>query len=68
MPLFVSHRHGRYSRALLLVVLVVNSSVQDGTSNWLKGLMLLVAYATLSVSIYYHTFENDNESVPAPAR
>lgn len=47
---------------MLVVVLVVNANVQDGTSNWLKGLMLLVAYATLSVSVFYHTFDDNPEA------
>lgn len=59
------------STALLVVVLVVNANVQDGTSNWLKGLMLLVAYATLSVSIFYHTFDDNKvattSSPPLPS-
>jgi Ca2+:H+ antiporter len=59
------------SATLLLVVLVVNANVQDGTSNWLKGLMLLIAYATLSVSIFYHTFDDNPDAgktlSPSPA-
>lgn len=50
------------STALLVVVLVVNANVLDGTSNWLKGLMLLVAYTTLATSIFYHTFDDNPEA------
>lgn len=45
------------SASLLLVVLVVNANVVDGTSNWLKGAMLLCAYLCLSTAVWYHAFE-----------
>jgi len=44
------------SASLLVVVLVVNANVVDGTSNWLKGAMLLCAYACLATSIWFQKF------------
>jgi len=44
------------SASLLVVVLVVNANVVDGTSNWLKGAMLLVAYACLASAIWFQKF------------
>ena len=44
------------SASLLVVVLVVNANVVDGTSNWLKGAMLLCAYACLATSICFQKF------------
>jgi Ca2+:H+ antiporter len=44
------------SASLLVVVLVVNANVVDGTSNWLKGAMLLVAYACLASAIWFQNF------------
>ena len=44
------------SASLLVVVLVVNANVVDGTSNWLKGAMLLCAYACLATAMWFQKF------------
>jgi hypothetical protein len=45
--------------------LLFNLTFSFNVRRYIKGLMLLVAYATLSVSIFYHTFD-DTPSAPLP--
>lgn len=40
--------------ALFVAVLVANQICDDGETNWLEGLQLLVAYAILGVAFFYH--------------
>jgi Ca2+:H+ antiporter len=40
--------------ALILSVLVVNSVVEDGESNWLEGLQLMVAYLIIAAAFFLH--------------
>jgi Ca2+:H+ antiporter len=40
--------------ALIFGVFVTNSIIEDGSSNWLEGIQLLVAYAILAVAFYLH--------------
>ena len=40
--------------ALILSVLVVNSVVEDGESNWLEGLQLIVAYLIIAAAFFLH--------------
>lgn len=40
--------------AIVLSVLVANLAVQDGESNWLEGLQLLVAYFIIAVAFFLH--------------
>jgi Ca2+:H+ antiporter len=40
--------------AMVLSVLIVNFVVQDGESNWLEGLQLLVAYAIMAIAFFLH--------------
>ena len=40
--------------ALVLSVLVVNAIVEDGESNWLEGMQLLVAYAIIAAAFFFH--------------
>lgn len=39
---------------IVLAVLAANLVVQDGESNWLEGLQLLVAYAMIAVAFFFH--------------
>ena len=41
--------------ALILTVLVVNSVVEDGESNWLEGLQLIIAYAIIAAAFFLHS-------------
>lgn len=40
--------------AIVLSVLIANLAVQDGESNWLEGLQLLVAYFIIAVAFFLH--------------
>jgi len=40
--------------ALILSVLVVNSVVDDGESNWFEGLLLLIGYSVIAVAFFLH--------------
>jgi Ca2+:H+ antiporter len=40
--------------AVAVSVLIANSISSDGQSNWLEGLLLLAAYAVLSLAFYFH--------------
>lgn len=40
--------------ALFVAILVANQICDDGETNWLEGLQLLVAYAILGVAFFYH--------------
>jgi Ca2+:H+ antiporter len=40
--------------ATVLAVVIVNFVVQDGESNWLEGLQLLVAYAIMAIAFFLH--------------
>ena len=41
--------------AIVLSVLVVNAVVDDGESNWLEGLQLIIAYLIIAVAFFLHT-------------
>jgi Ca2+:H+ antiporter len=40
--------------AILLSVMITNLVVEDGESNWLEGLQLLMAYAIMAVAFFFH--------------
>lgn len=40
--------------AIVLSILIANIIVQDGESNWLEGLQLLMAYAIMAVAFFFH--------------
>ncbi len=40
--------------AIVLSVLIANLVVEDGESNWLEGLQLIVAYAIIAVAFFFH--------------
>ena len=40
--------------AIVFSVLITNLIVQDGESNWLEGLQLLMAYAIMAVAFFFH--------------
>jgi len=40
--------------AIVLSVLIANMITEDGESNWLEGLQLLVAYAIMGVAFFFH--------------
>lgn len=40
--------------AIVLSILIVNLVVEDGESNWLEGLQLLMAYAIMAVAFFLH--------------
>jgi len=40
--------------AVAMAVLVTNSISTDGRSNWLEGILLLVAYGVVAVAFYFH--------------
>ncbi len=39
---------------MLFSVFVVNAIIEDGESNWLEGLQLLIAYAVMAVAFFLH--------------
>lgn len=41
--------------SIVFAVFVVNAVTDDGESNWLEGVQLLVAYAILAVAFFLHT-------------
>jgi Ca2+:H+ antiporter len=43
---------------LLLTVILVAFLIQNGESNWLQGLMLIVAYAIVSLGFFVHCDQN----------
>jgi Ca2+:H+ antiporter len=40
--------------AIVLSVLIANLVVEDGESNWLEGLQLVMAYAIIAVAFFFH--------------
>ncbi len=40
--------------AIVLSILIANLVVEDGESNWLEGLQLLMAYAIMAVAFFLH--------------
>lgn len=40
--------------AITLSVLIVNFVVEDGESNWLEGLQLMMAYCIIAVAFFFH--------------
>jgi len=40
--------------AIVLSVLIANLITEDGESNWLEGLQLLMAYAIMAVAFFFH--------------
>jgi Ca2+:H+ antiporter len=40
--------------AIVLSVLIANLVVEDGESNWLEGLQLVVAYVIMAVAFFFH--------------
>lgn len=40
--------------AIVLSVLIVNFVVEDGESNWLEGLQLIMAYCIIAVAFFFH--------------
>jgi Ca2+:H+ antiporter len=40
--------------AIVLSVLIVNFVVEDGESNWLEGVQLMMAYAIIAVAFFFH--------------
>lgn len=40
--------------SIMLSVFIANLVVQDGESNWLEGMQLLVAYAIIAVAFFFH--------------
>ena len=41
--------------AIVLSVMITNLVVEDGESNWLEGLQLMMAYAIMAVAFFFHT-------------
>ena len=39
---------------VVMAVVIVNSISNDGRSNWLEGVLLLIAYAVLGTAFYLH--------------
>jgi Ca2+:H+ antiporter len=40
--------------AIVLAVMITNLVVEDGESNWLEGLQLMMAYAIMAVAFFFH--------------
>ena len=40
--------------AIVLSVMIANLVVEDGESNWLEGLQLIMAYAIMAVAFFFH--------------
>jgi len=40
--------------AIIFSVLIVNLVVEDGESNWLEGLQLIIAYGIIAVAFFFH--------------
>ena len=40
--------------AIVLSVMIANLVVEDGESNWLEGLQLMMAYAIMAVAFFFH--------------
>ncbi len=40
--------------AITLSVIITNLVIQDGESNWLEGIQLLMAYAIMAVAFFFH--------------
>jgi Ca2+:H+ antiporter len=40
--------------AIILSVMIANLVMEDGESNWLEGLQLLMAYAIMAVAFFFH--------------
>ena len=40
--------------AIILSVLIANAVVEDGESNWLEGLQLIIAYTIIAVAFFFH--------------
>lgn len=40
--------------AVAMAVVITNSISNDGRTNWLEGVLLLIAYAVLGTAFYFH--------------
>lgn len=40
--------------AVAMAVVITNSISNDGRSNWLEGILLLITYAVLAIAFYFH--------------
>lgn len=40
--------------AVAMAVIITNSISNDGRSNWLEGILLLITYAVLGIAFYFH--------------
>jgi Ca2+:H+ antiporter len=40
--------------SLILAVLIVDTVVEDGESNWFEGLLLLIAYAIIAAAFFLY--------------
>ena len=40
--------------SMILAVIIVNLVVQDGETNWLEGVQLLVAYGIMAIAFFLH--------------
>ena len=47
--------HPFETAVLLITVLLVGVIIQTGESNWLAGLVLVMAYVIISIGFFYHT-------------
>ena len=56
---------GSFETILLIVaVLVVNSTIAEGSTTWLEGAMLVVSYVIIAVAYF---FVGDNSDTPTEA-
>ena len=53
--------HGFESTIMLVSVLLANSLIQDGESNWLEGMMLIGTYTIIALAFWYYP-ETGSES------
>ena len=44
--------------SVFVTVILVTFAMKDGTSNWLLGLILLVAYSVIAAALWVHSDEN----------
>ena len=51
---------------IFITVIVVSVLIQKGKSNWLSGLMLLVAYFIVSAGYFVHVNEPEGEGESSP--
>ena len=47
--------HPFETAVLMITVLLVGVLIQTGESNWLAGLVLVMAYVIISIGFFYHT-------------